>query len=140
MNEPVMLLKKERVVVVGDLHIGVESKMGEEGIHVPNASLKMSAKLNKICKEADADAILFLGDIKDRIGFPTSEEANSMRSFFRALNCKRIMIAKGNHDGHLLEVLGSMELNLKIEKEFLDRKSTRLNSSHPSISYAVFCL
>src|SRR5438876_7552672 len=24
--------------------------------------------------------------------------------------------------------------------ELLDRKSTRLNSSHPSISYAVFCL
>src|SRR5699024_12046852 len=26
------------------------------------------------------------------------------------------------------------------EKHFLDRKSTRLNSSHVSISYAVFCL
>src|SRR5690348_17542163 len=26
------------------------------------------------------------------------------------------------------------------EVTFLDRKSTRLNSSHPSISYAVFCL
>src|SRR3989338_7036125 len=26
------------------------------------------------------------------------------------------------------------------EKTFLDRKSTRLNSSHSSISYAVFCL
>src|SRR5690348_17950233 len=26
------------------------------------------------------------------------------------------------------------------EKRGLDRKSTRLNSSHPSISYAVFCL
>src|SRR5690348_18130312 len=25
-------------------------------------------------------------------------------------------------------------------KRFQDRKSTRLNSSHPSISYAVFCL
>src|SRR5438876_5398304 len=25
-------------------------------------------------------------------------------------------------------------------RECLDRKSTRLNSSHPSISYAVFCL
>src|SRR5438876_218723 len=25
-------------------------------------------------------------------------------------------------------------------KALLDRKSTRLNSSHPSISYAVFCL
>src|SRR5690348_17917519 len=27
-----------------------------------------------------------------------------------------------------------------LEKEVRDRKSTRLNSSHPSISYAVFCL
>src|SRR5690348_18138464 len=26
------------------------------------------------------------------------------------------------------------------ERQELDRKSTRLNSSHPSISYAVFCL
>src|SRR5438876_9273584 len=25
-------------------------------------------------------------------------------------------------------------------EQFKDRKSTRLNSSHPSISYAVFCL
>src|SRR5690348_18174434 len=27
-----------------------------------------------------------------------------------------------------------------LEGEATDRKSTRLNSSHPSISYAVFCL
>src|SRR5690348_17702018 len=27
-----------------------------------------------------------------------------------------------------------------IDDGFVDRKSTRLNSSHPSISYAVFCL
>src|SRR5690348_17531270 len=27
-----------------------------------------------------------------------------------------------------------------LNKPHLDRKSTRLNSSHPSISYAVFCL
>src|SRR5699024_2791533 len=32
------------------------------------------------------------------------------------------------------------EQYLKIEFENIDRKSTRLNSSHVSISYAVFCL
>src|SRR5690625_3327487 len=33
------------------------------------------------------------------------------------------------------------ESNQRIEmKEYLDRKSTRLNSSHVAISYAVFCL
>src|SRR5690348_17781029 len=29
---------------------------------------------------------------------------------------------------------------LRRVRSILDRKSTRLNSSHPSISYAVFCL
>src|SRR5438876_1835548 len=28
----------------------------------------------------------------------------------------------------------------RVADEAIDRKSTRLNSSHPSISYAVFCL
>src|SRR4051794_41288037 len=36
-------------------------------------------------------------------------------------------------DGFPLVIIGMIELTL-------DRKSTRLNSSHPSISYAVFCL
>src|SRR5699024_12769074 len=31
-------------------------------------------------------------------------------------------------------------LDLETERDELDRKSTRLNSSHVSISYAVFCL
>src|SRR5438876_3198577 len=34
----------------------------------------------------------------------------------------------------------SMWPRRSIEFPQLDRKSTRLNSSHPSISYAVFCL
>src|SRR5690348_17649121 len=32
------------------------------------------------------------------------------------------------------------QLARSIDREGSDRKSTRLNSSHPSISYAVFCL
>src|SRR5207244_11457829 len=32
------------------------------------------------------------------------------------------------------------ELRSKLKKGILDRKSTRLNSSHQIISYAVFCL
>src|SRR3712207_9022071 len=32
------------------------------------------------------------------------------------------------------------ETGARIERDLLDRKSTRLNSSHANISYAVFCL
>src|SRR5438128_3523719 len=39
-----------------------------------------------------------------------------------------------------IEVLGASRLFEKPESPAIDRKSTRLNSSHGSISYAVFCL
>src|SRR5690348_18440975 len=45
-------------------------------------------------------------------------------------------------DGHR-ESAPEDDFNNEIQSRrpvFLDRKSTRLNSSHPSISYAVFCL
>src|SRR3712207_8278614 len=37
-------------------------------------------------------------------------------------------------------VLGALELALQLVHPLQDRKSTRLNSSHANISYAVFCL
>src|SRR5690625_6476302 len=41
----------------------------------------------------------------------------------------------------LVRKVASMEVSLtRTEAEALDRKSTRLNSSHVAISYAVFCL
>src|SRR5262245_62694449 len=36
--------------------------------------------------------------------------------------------------------LGTEPAQYRAERVFLDRKSTRLNSSHLGISYAVFCL
>src|SRR5438876_1748007 len=39
-----------------------------------------------------------------------------------------------------LGVGGFLSMNIMLFSLILDRKSTRLNSSHPSISYAVFCL
>src|SRR5207249_841183 len=76
----------------------------------------------------------------------------------RALNCFGILDrgAAEFHDDHRWEVLrrrvdgmsvdkcieGLVAINalLQIALSFQDRKSTRLNSSHVSISYAVFCL
>src|SRR5688572_31612760 len=45
--------------------------------------------------------------------------------------------------GHAQDVLGAPRLEAQVgghAREQLDRKSTRLNSSHSQISYAVFCL
>src|SRR5690348_17907076 len=44
-----------------------------------------------------------------------------------------IMLRRSNEVGRYVIVMGARRYRA-------DRKSTRLNSSHPSISYAVFCL
>src|SRR5688572_6371308 len=43
-------------------------------------------------------------------------------------------------DGGGLVVLHCASASFQNSEEFIDRKSTRLNSSHSQISYAVFCL
>src|SRR5690348_13543488 len=49
--------------------------------------------------------------------------------------CAYVDLRKGDTFGKVVTV--ELDANKTV---FLDRKSTRLNSSHPSISYAVFCL
>src|SRR3712207_8567026 len=44
------------------------------------------------------------------------------------------------YDGDLQAQKRKLEVQLKIAQSTQDRKSTRLNSSHANISYAVFCL
>src|SRR5690348_17853464 len=43
-------------------------------------------------------------------------------------------------DDYVVKPFSTRELIARIKAVLRDRKSTRLNSSHPSISYAVFCL
>src|SRR5688572_31851274 len=49
--------------------------------------------------------------------------------------------AFGQSDGQGAHTLrGDRERNRQVATQRVDRKSTRLNSSHSQISYAVFCL
>src|SRR5256885_8774446 len=52
-------------------------------------------------------------------------------------------VVGGRHEKLALAAARGLDLrarNADLDKEALDRKSTRLNSSHLVISYAVFCL
>src|SRR5437868_9732872 len=65
-------------------------------------------------------------------------------TLFRSTNSKgeydRIGFNAGNYDVTITDKDKKPLMNMKNVVVSLDRKSTRLNSSHVSISYAVFCL
>src|SRR5690242_21031689 len=71
------------------------------------------------------------------------ETAPGLRGFFTTVDHKEIGI-RYMITAFVFLALGGLEavvmrLQLAGPNEHLDRKSTRLNSSHMSISYAVFC-
>src|SRR5690349_22705889 len=59
----------------------------------------------------------------------SNEELQSLNEELHTLNTE-----------HQLKIKELLELNDDLNNYFRDRKSTRLNSSHVEISYAVFCL
>src|SRR3712207_8767278 len=68
----------------------------------------------------------------------------SRKLFEAAIKSLKIPPEKAIHDFHRYGNTISAELPLALDENIrngrIDRKSTRLNSSHANISYAVFCL
>jgi len=122
-SEPALLLRrgKKRVVVIGDLHIGWEVALAQQGIHVPSQTAKMLERLKKIIADEDPSRIVMLGDIKHSVTGAELEEWRDVPEFFEELLklVPSIQIITGNHDGNLepltpsqVELIGSTGIAL----------------------------
>jgi putative SbcD/Mre11-related phosphoesterase len=104
-SEPALLLRrgKERVVVMGDLHIGWEVALAQQGIHVPSQTMKMLERLKKIIADEKPSRIIMLGDVKHSVTGAELEEWRDVPEFFEALLklVPSVQVITGNHDGNL---------------------------------------
>ena len=102
LNEPVLFIEKEKILVVADLHIGIESELKEKGVSQP---LKIDDMLNhffEICEKYKPSEIVLLGDIKHNIPTSTYKERKDVRSFLEKIKeLAKIHIVQGNHDGNI---------------------------------------
>src|SRR5947207_11135582 len=82
---------------------------------------------------------LFRSEVHQSVGLGDRDRL-AARGFIRAMQTKGP--DQRHHGGRQLLRFGSGFLghNISLTLQLIDRKSTRLNSSHTVISYAVFCL
>ncbi len=118
-NPPSAFFKNEKVLAVGDLHIGKELKLKLEGIHFPEVAKTLGESLFQSCKNLGAEKIVLLGDIKDSITYPDTDEYRLLREFFKPLAGTKLYVAKGNHDSHLQEVFKQIGVQAEVRNEIL---------------------
>src|SRR5437868_13226152 len=118
--------------VVSDLHLG------ETGLarmfHDHSQGMRFAELCSFVSRTPDSE-LLLLGDIFDvTASLPPSR---GLGAFGRALE----LPIEDRPARPLAEICASIRQNNPVAQiSVRDRKSTRLNSSHVSISYAVFCL
>ena len=104
-DSPSLLLQGEgeRVLVVGDLHIGWEITLARQGIHVPSQTPKLADRLIDIIGKSSPTKIVFLGDVKHTVVGAELEEWKDVPEFFEKIipHISDIQIIQGNHDGNI---------------------------------------
>jgi len=100
-----------RVMVVADLHIGIESGLARYGVHITsNASLRLNPLVSTIERERP-DLLVLLGDVKHNVSATSRQEFREIPEMLRRLReLVPIRVAPGNHDGGLKRFLRDEEV------------------------------
>ncbi|MHB8586342.1 MAG: metallophosphoesterase [Thermoplasmatota archaeon] len=87
-------------LVVGDLHIGLESELRDGGVHLPSQTRRMRSRLETLVRETGARRVIVLGDLKHRITMMGFQEAREVPEFFAGFPVP-VELVRGNHDADL---------------------------------------
>lgn len=107
-DEPALLLKEKKLLVIADLHIGIESELRENGLQVPSQTKIMEERLISILTKNKVGDLIFLGDIKHTIPSSTHQERSDVRNFLNVIQSySTLHLLPGNHDGNIDRLLTS---------------------------------
>lgn len=105
-GERALHLVDERTLVVGDLHVGLETELRAKGVNLPSQTERMRARLLTMLHDTGATRLVVIGDLKHRIPFSTHQEARELPWFFRGMPAE-VELVPGNHD---VDLAGLVEI------------------------------
>jgi putative SbcD/Mre11-related phosphoesterase len=101
-NEPALFIKNKKILIVADLHIGIESQLREQGLSTSSKTQNLIDRILEICKKYKPFQIILLGDIKHNIPSSTIQERKDVKNFLNTLSSYgNVHIVPGNHDGNI---------------------------------------
>ncbi len=105
-NESALFIKEKEILIVADLHIGIERELWEKGLQVASQTKSMIKRLVSLIKKYHPQKIILLGDIKHNIPTSTIQERTDVKRFFESIQSySSIHILPGNHDGNINKLL-----------------------------------
>ena len=138
--------KEEKVLIVGDLHLGYESSINEEGVVIPKNQMKENYEIfRQIFKESGkVKKIILLGDVKHYFGRVLEGETNDFVNlvyFFREFLLKdgKVIITKGNHD-NILEKIVEHYKDVELVPYLIEEDVLFLHGDAKSLSLVGFNL
>lgn len=103
---PALFISKERILVIGDLHVGLEYELYGYGIIIPPQAEKFSKLIDRLIKTTKAKTLVVLGDVKHEVPGISYREIKEIPKLFSYLTKKiQVICCKGNHDTYLEELL-----------------------------------
>ncbi len=111
LTEPAILLEPDKILVIADLHIGIEHDIFKSGITIPSQIEKIQSRIEKLIKETKAKHLILLGDIKHQVPGVSWQEQREIPELLENLSKKvKISIVKGNHDGDIEKIVHGIDI------------------------------
>lgn len=119
LNEPAIFIKNKKILVIADLHIGIESELREHGLNTSSQTHTLTNHLVSLCQIYKPKEIILLGDVKHNIPSSTIQERRDVKNFFWDIKqLGAIHIVPGNHDGNI-DKLTPAEIDIHPSKGFI---------------------
>ena len=128
-NDRCLILEKEHVLVIGDLHLGYEKALEDEGVYIPRMNTdSIRDSLNRIISKYEPETIVLLGDIKHdfkRAKYEGKEEVRSILDLI--LGAAEVVVIRGNHDNYIQNIISDYGL---MAVDYADIGGYRLEHGH----------
>lgn len=114
-NLPCLYHPEMDLLVISDLHLGLEGTMTREGNYVPEHQLEtVLEEIEKAGRLTDADRILVNGDLKNefKTSYKETEEVEQLLKFLKN-EFEDVILTVGNHDTFLESTVDKYGLELR---------------------------